>query len=57
MSRATTGSASRLLAKTAAKAANGEFEPFKTSAIFDATAEHPEWLGAERDRLRQLMPQ
>jgi len=45
----------RVLAKTAPKAANGEFEPFKTSAIFDATAEHPEWLGAERDRLRQLM--
>jgi predicted aldo/keto reductase-like oxidoreductase len=26
-------------------AATGEFEPFKTSAIFDSTAAHPEWLG------------
>ena len=48
---------SRLLAKTAPIATNGDFELFKTSAIFDATAAHPEWLGAERDRLRQLMPQ
>jgi hypothetical protein len=47
---------SRLLAKTAPVAMNGDFELFKTSAIFDSTAEHPEWLGAERDRLRQLMP-
>jgi len=47
----------RLLAKTAPVAANGDFELFKTSAIFDATAAHPEWLGDERDRLRQLIPQ
>ena len=38
-----------LLAKTAAAAARGEFEPFKTTSIFDATAEHPEWLGEEPD--------
>jgi hypothetical protein len=25
----------------------GEFEPFKTSSILDATAQHPEWLGEE----------
>ena len=45
-----------LLARTAAAAAHGEFEPFKTSSIFDATAEHPEWLGDEPKRLTELMP-
>src|SRR5438876_11473472 len=34
-----------LLRKTRAAAAKGEFEPFKTSSIFDGTAENPEWLG------------
>jgi aryl-alcohol dehydrogenase-like predicted oxidoreductase len=47
---------SRLLAKTATAASNGEFEPFKTSSIFDGTAQHPEWLGDEPARLQQLMP-
>jgi len=46
-----------LLAKTAAAASLGEFEPFKTSSIFDATAVHPEWLGEEPQRLQQLMPE
>ena len=36
-----------LLARTEAVAATGDFEPFKTTALFDGTAEHPEWLGAE----------
>lgn len=45
----------RLLAKTAAAGANGEFEPFKTSSIFDGTAQHPSWLGEEPERLQQLM--
>jgi aryl-alcohol dehydrogenase-like predicted oxidoreductase len=45
-----------MLAKTAKAAATGEFEPFKTSSIFDSTAEHPEWLGEEPQRLQQLMP-
>jgi aryl-alcohol dehydrogenase-like predicted oxidoreductase len=47
---------SRLLAKTSEAAARGEFEPFKTSSIFDGTAQHPEWLGDEPPRLQQLMP-
>jgi len=34
-----------LLAKTATAAAQGEFEPFKTSTSFDGTVQHPEWLG------------
>ena len=35
-----------LLAKTAEAAADGRFERFKTGSQFDATAQHPEWLGA-----------
>jgi len=34
-----------LLARTAAAAAQGKFEPFKTNHHFDGTAHHPEWLG------------
>jgi aryl-alcohol dehydrogenase-like predicted oxidoreductase len=45
-----------LLQKTAEAAKMGEFEPFKTSSIFDSTAEHPQWLGDEPQRLKQLMP-
>jgi aryl-alcohol dehydrogenase-like predicted oxidoreductase len=44
-----------LLAKTAKTAARGEFEPFKTSSIFDSTATHPEWLGEEPKRKLELM--
>ncbi len=47
---------SALRAKTAAAAARGEFEPFKTSSIFDATTTNPEWLGEEPARLQKLMP-
>ncbi|WP_036483031.1 aldo/keto reductase [Myxosarcina sp. GI1] len=46
-----------LLDKTAEAAATGEFEPFKTSSIFDSTAQNPQWLGEEPQRLQQLMPQ
>lgn len=45
-----------MLAKTAEAAMTGQFEPFKTSSIFDSTAEHPEWLGEEPQRIQQLMP-
>jgi aryl-alcohol dehydrogenase-like predicted oxidoreductase len=45
-----------LLAKTAGAGAHGEFEPFKTSSLFDSTAEHPEWLGEEPQRVRRLLP-
>ncbi len=41
------GQRAALLAKTAKVAAGGRFEPFKTTAHFDGTAEHPEWLGEE----------
>ncbi len=36
-----------LLARTAPSASSGEFEPFKTTALFDGTAQNPAWLGDE----------
>jgi len=39
-----------LLARTAAAAASGEFELFKTTSIYDGTAQHPDWLGEEPQR-------
>jgi aryl-alcohol dehydrogenase-like predicted oxidoreductase len=45
-----------LLAKTAKAASQGEFELFKTTSIFDATATNPEWLGEEPARAQQMMP-
>lgn len=46
-----------VLEKTKKAAAKGEFEPFKTSSIFDGTAENVDWLGKEPERLQSLMPQ
>src|SRR6266851_5777423 len=45
-----------LLQKTVAAALSGRFEPFKTTSIFDGTAQHPEWLGEEPPEVQQLMP-
>ena len=36
---------STLLAKTAQAAMTGQYEPFKTTAQFDGTASHPQWMG------------
>jgi aryl-alcohol dehydrogenase-like predicted oxidoreductase len=36
---------SSLLARTATAAAEGKFEPFKTTSHFDGTAQNPKWLG------------
>jgi aryl-alcohol dehydrogenase-like predicted oxidoreductase len=36
-----------LLARTAGDGAQGKYELFKTSTQFDATAQNPQWLGAE----------
>jgi predicted aldo/keto reductase-like oxidoreductase len=36
---------SQLLAKTAQPAMTGQYEPFKTTAEFDGTASHPQWIG------------
>ena len=46
-----------LLAKTKQAASRGEFEPFKTSSIFDSTAANPSWLGEEPERLQSLLCQ
>jgi predicted aldo/keto reductase-like oxidoreductase len=43
-----------LLAKTEKIAAQGEFELFKTSAHFDSTAHHPEWLGGQSPHVDKL---
>ena len=43
-----------LLAKTAGAASRGEFEPFKTTSVFDSTASNPAWLGEESQRVKQL---
>jgi hypothetical protein len=37
-------------------ASRGEFELFKTTSIFDATAMNPSWLGEEPQRVQQVMP-
>jgi aryl-alcohol dehydrogenase-like predicted oxidoreductase len=34
-----------LLSRTAQAAASGQYEPFKTDNVFDATAMNPDWLG------------
>ena len=51
----TPGNVETLLAKTAAAASKGEFEPFKTTSLFDGTAENPDWLGEEPARIRALI--
>jgi aryl-alcohol dehydrogenase-like predicted oxidoreductase len=43
-----------VLAKTEKAAARGEFEPFKTSSVYDATALNPSFLGQEPERLQSL---
>jgi aryl-alcohol dehydrogenase-like predicted oxidoreductase len=45
-----------LLAKTANAAAQGQFELFKTTSIFDSTTTNPQWMGEEPERFQRLMP-
>ena len=45
---------SALLGRTAKAADRGEFELFKTSAHFDGTANHPEWMGGETSKVKAL---
>ena len=45
-----------LLAKTRAAASRGQFEPFKTTSLFDSTAINPDWLGEEPQHVRDLLP-
>ena len=44
-----------LLAKTAKAAAAGQYEPFKTTSLFDATAQNPQWLGEEPPEVQRLI--
>jgi aryl-alcohol dehydrogenase-like predicted oxidoreductase len=46
-----------ILDKTKQYAAEGTYELFKTSAHFDGTARHPEWLGEESAAVKKLAPQ
>jgi hypothetical protein len=47
--------ATSLLGRTAEPASRGEFEPFKTTSIFDGTAANPDWLGDEPARVQALI--
>ena len=45
----------QLLARTKTLGADGAFEPFKTTSIYDGTATNPAWLGDEPERVKSLM--
>jgi aryl-alcohol dehydrogenase-like predicted oxidoreductase len=47
--------AGELVARTAEFAASGMFELFKTTSIFDATAQHPDWLGENPAWVKEAM--
>jgi predicted aldo/keto reductase-like oxidoreductase len=51
------GQRARLLARTSKPASRGEFELFKTTSIFDATAANPAWLGEEPEHIQGVMQQ
>jgi aryl-alcohol dehydrogenase-like predicted oxidoreductase len=51
------GAVTALLARTADAASRGAYELFKTSAVFDATALNPDWLGGETEQVKRLSPQ
>ncbi|HET9635394.1 MAG TPA: aldo/keto reductase [Gemmatimonadaceae bacterium] len=44
-----------ILARSKPAAVDGEYELFKTTSIFDSTASHPDWLGEEPKRIREMM--
>jgi aryl-alcohol dehydrogenase-like predicted oxidoreductase len=44
-----------ILDKTAAAAARGKYELFKTTSIYDGTAVHPEWLGEEPKEVKRVV--
>jgi predicted aldo/keto reductase-like oxidoreductase len=45
-----------LLKKTQALAGDGQYELFKTTAHFDATAKHADWLGEDPSSAKKLTP-
>jgi uncharacterized protein len=46
-----------LISKTEQTAMNGKYELFKTTAHFDTTARHADWLGSDSDAVQKLAPQ
>jgi len=46
-----------ILARTTQAAQEGQYELFKSSARFDSTAQHPDWLGPPSPHVEQLAPQ
>lgn len=46
-----------LISKSEAAAINGKYELFKTTAHFDTTARHPDWLGSDSEAVQKLAPQ
>jgi uncharacterized protein len=45
-----------VLERTRTKAMEGKWELFKTSALFDSTAKHPEWLGGVSEHVKEVQP-
>ncbi|HEX6587423.1 MAG TPA: aldo/keto reductase [Longimicrobiales bacterium] len=45
-----------ILARTRDAALTGSYELFKTSTVFDATTQNPEWLGEEPEQVQELAP-
>ncbi len=45
-----------ILNRTKSYAQEGKWELFKTSAIFDSTAAHPEWLGSTSPHVKAVQP-
>jgi hypothetical protein len=52
----TAGAAARISFPLGDKFADGRYELFKTTAHFDSTAKHPDWLGGETEDVRKLAP-
>jgi uncharacterized protein len=46
-----------LISKSEAAALNGKYELFKTTAHFDTTARHADWLGSDSEAVQKLAPQ
>ena len=46
-----------LIAKTQNAPLEGKYELFKTTAHFDTTARHPDWLGSDSPAVQELAPQ
>ncbi len=46
-----------LISKSETDAVDGKYELFKTTAHFDSTARHPDWLGSDSEPVQNLAPQ